>query len=47
MRPEYQLLLSCSRTKLSKDDREDNIRKLVGNRLDWDYVLQMSKTHGG
>lgn len=45
MRPEYQLLLGCARTKLSKNS-QDKIRKLVNNGLDWDYVLQMGKAHG-
>lgn len=44
MQLEYQLLLGCARTKLSKDKR-DEIRKLVNNGLDWDYLLQMGKTH--
>ncbi len=45
MRPEYQLLLGCARTKLGKNN-QDKIRKLVNNGLDWDYVLQMGKAHG-
>ncbi len=45
MRPEEQLLLCCTRTKLSKD-KGDEIRKLMNNGLDWDYVLQMGKAHG-
>ena len=45
IRPEYQLLLCCARTKLSKDN-QDKIRKLATNGLDWDYLSQMSKTHG-
>lgn len=45
MQPEYQLLLGCARTKLSKNN-QDKIRKLVNNGLDWDYVLQMGKAHG-
>ena len=45
MRPEYQLLLGCARTKLSKNN-QDKIRKLVDNGLDWDYLLQMGKAHG-
>ncbi len=45
MRPEEQLLLCCTRTKLSKDI-QDEIRKVVNNGLDWDYVLQMGKAHG-
>lgn len=45
VRPEYQLLLSCARTESSKDN-QDRIRKLVSNRLDWDYVLQMGRDHG-
>jgi len=45
MQPEYQLLLGCARTKLSKNN-QDKIRKLVNNGLNWDYVLQMGKAHG-
>ena len=45
VRPEYQLLLCCARTELSKDD-QGKIRKLVRNGLDWDYVLQIAKEHG-
>ena len=45
MQPEEQLLLSCARTKLSKNN-QDKIRKLVNNSLDWDYLLQMGKAHG-
>lgn len=45
MRPEYRLLLDCARTKLSKD-KQDKIRKLINNGLDWDYLLQMGKVHG-
>ncbi|MBA7682713.1 hypothetical protein ES703_91065 [subsurface metagenome] len=45
MQPEYRLLLYCARTKLSKDKR-DEIRNLMNNGLDWDYVLQMGKAHG-
>jgi len=44
MRPEYRLLLDCARIKLS-EDKQDEIRKLVNDGLDWDYLLQMSKTH--
>lgn len=44
-RPEYRLLLCCARTKLSKDNA-DKVRKLVNDGLDWDYVLQMGKSHG-
>lgn len=45
MQPEYRLLLDCARTKLSKDN-QDKIRELVNNGLDWDYLLQIGKTHG-
>jgi len=45
MQMEYQLLLGCARTNLSKD-KQNEIRKLVNNGLDWDYVLQMGKAHG-
>ena len=45
IRPEDQLLLECARTKLKEDNRNE-ITKLVSNGLDWDYVLQMSKSHG-
>ncbi len=45
MRPEYQLLLCCARTE-SNEDNQDRIRKLVTNRLDWDYLLQMGGYHG-
>jgi len=45
MRPEEQLLLCCARTKLSKDKR-DEIRKLMNNGLDWNYLLQVGKAHG-
>lgn len=45
MGSEYQLLLCCARTSLSKDN-QDEIRKLVNDGLDWDYLLQMSKSHG-
>ncbi len=45
IQPEYQLLLCCARTKSSKDNA-DKIRKLVNNGLGWDYLLQMSKSHG-
>jgi len=45
MRPEYRLLLDCACTKLSKD-KQSEIRKLVNNSLDWDYLLQIGKTHG-
>ena len=45
IRPEYQLLLSCARTKLSKDN-QDTIRKLVNNGLEWKYLLQVSEDHG-
>lgn len=44
MRPEYQLLLYCARTKLSKNNQSE-IRKLVNNSLDWDYLVQISKVH--
>ncbi|MFQ6066725.1 MAG: nucleotidyltransferase family protein [bacterium] len=43
-RPEEQLLLECARTKLSEDN-QDKIRRLVSNSLNWDYLLQMSKSH--
>lgn len=45
MQPEYQLLLGCARTKLSKNN-QDEIRKLINNGLDWDYLLQMGEAHG-
>ncbi len=45
MRPEYRLLLDCACTKLS-ENRQSEIRKLVNNSLDWDYLLQIGKTHG-
>lgn len=45
MQPEYQLLLACARTKLGKNN-QDEIRKLVNDGLDWDYLLQMGKAHG-
>jgi len=45
MRPEYRLLLDCASTKLSKD-KQSEVRKLVNNSLDWDYLLQIGKTHG-
>lgn len=45
MRLEYQLLLCCARTGLSKDN-QDKIRKLASNDLNWEYLLQMSKSHG-
>ncbi len=45
MRPEYQLLLDCACTKLS-ENRQSEIRKLVNNSLDWDYLLQIGKIHG-
>lgn len=45
MRLEEQLLICCARTSLSKDN-QDEIRKLVSNDLDCEYLLQMGKAHG-
>ena len=45
MRLEEQLLICCARTSLSKDN-QDEIRKLVDDDMDWDYLLQISKAHG-
>jgi len=45
IRPEYQLLMCCAKTKLSKNN-QDETRKLVNNGLDWDYVLQIGRAHG-
>ncbi len=45
VRPEYQLLLCCARTKSSKDKRSE-VGKLVSNALNWGYLLQISKIHG-
>ncbi|MDJ1183921.1 nucleotidyltransferase domain-containing protein [Roseofilum casamattae] len=45
MRPEYQLIFSCARTRYSKSDR-DRILELLDRDLDWNLIIQLVGYHG-
>ena len=44
-RPEIELLLCCARTHIDLKTL-DRLRGLLGQELDWDYLLRMARIHG-
>src|SRR6266852_8697072 len=44
MSPEQQLLVACSRTRLSQENSQQ-IRNLATGQLDWVVVLEMATAH--
>lgn len=44
-RPEVELLVRCARTELD-DETASQIRTLVRQDLDWDYLLEIARQHG-
>jgi hypothetical protein len=44
LKPEDQLLLNCSITRISNDEIE-NICRIIAKDLDWDYIINMAHRH--
>lgn len=45
LRPEAEVLLCCARTQMDAV-RAERLRVLLGEKLDWDYVLETAQQHG-
>lgn len=45
MRPEIQLLLSCARTNIDSE-KAKQIKILLQENIDWDYLIQIARWHG-